>query len=211
EIVGVVASASVDDVDRGVAAALRAFPAWRDQGASRRAAMLERAARLMRERRHEMAAWIVYEAGKPWRAADADVAEAIDFIEYYRREATELLEPRALGRLRGEVNHFLREPCGVVGVIAPWNFPLAILTGMASAALATGNTAVLKPAEQTPVIAALLVSVFEDAGLPRGVVNYVPGPGEVAGDRLVHHPDVTLIAFTGSRDVGLQIRAAAAH
>lgn len=211
EVVGRAGSASVEEVDRAVAAAEEAFPGWRDRGVAERAAVLGRAARLMRERRAELAAWIVYEAGKPWREADADVAEAIDFIEYYRREAVELLRPLRLGDLRGEVNHYLREPCGVVAVIAPWNFPLAIVTGMTGAALVTGNTVVLKPAEQTPVIAAKLVALLEEAGVPAGAVNYVPGVGEVAGDRLVHHPGVRLIAFTGSREVGTQIYAAAAQ
>ncbi|HEV8437482.1 MAG TPA: proline dehydrogenase family protein [Methylomirabilota bacterium] len=210
EVVGRVASASAEDVDRAVAAAESAFPGWRDRPVTERAAVLARAAQLMRERRAELAAWIVFEAGKPWREADADVAEAIDFIEYYRRQALELLRPLRLGDLRGEVNHYLREPCGVAAVIAPWNFPQAILTGMTSAALVTGNTVVLKPAEQTPVIAARVARLFEEAGLPAGVLNFVPGPGEVAGDRLVHHPGVRLIAFTGSRDVGTQIYASAA-
>ena len=211
EIIGRVASASAEDVDRAVAAAEEAFPGWRDRAATERASVLGRAAHLMRARRAELAAWIVYEAGKPWPEADADVAEAVDFIEYYRREALELLRPRRLGDLRGEVNHYLREPCGVVAVIAPWNFPLAIVTGMTSAALVMGNTVVLKPAEQTPVIAAKLMSLLDEAGLPPGVLNYVPGVGEVAGERLVHHPGISLIAFTGSRDVGTQIYAAAAQ
>jgi RHH-type proline utilization regulon transcriptional repressor/proline dehydrogenase/delta 1-pyrroline-5-carboxylate dehydrogenase len=167
-------------------------------------------AALLRERRAELAAWIVYEAGKPWPEADGDVTEAIDFVEYYRAQAQELQRPLTLGRRRGEVNHYMREGCGVVGVIAPWNFPLAILTGMTSAALATGNTVVMKPAEQTPVIAAKLMEVFEAAGLPPGVVNYLPGRGDVAGDRLVRHPDVALIAFTGSLEVGTRIYATAA-
>jgi RHH-type transcriptional regulator, proline utilization regulon repressor / proline dehydrogenase / delta 1-pyrroline-5-carboxylate dehydrogenase len=211
EIVGRTASATSADIDHAVAAALRAFPAWERLGAAERGRRLAAAADLMRERRAELAAWIVYEAGKPWREADADVAESIDFIEYYRRHALELQAPRRLGERRGEVNHYIREPRGVVGVIAPWNFPLAIVTGMTSAALATGNTVVLKPAEQTPVIAARLVSLLEEAGVPPGVVNYTPGPGETAGDRLVNHPDVRLIAFTGSRDVGTAIYAAAAR
>ncbi|MBI2216631.1 MAG: bifunctional proline dehydrogenase/L-glutamate gamma-semialdehyde dehydrogenase [Candidatus Rokubacteria bacterium] len=211
EVVGLTGSASAEDVDRAVQAADRAWPAWRDTSASARADVLGRVADLMRESRAELAAWIVYEAGKPWREADADVAEAIDFVEYYRRQAVELLEPRRLGRLPGEVNHYLREPRGVVGVIAPWNFPLAILTGMTAAALATGNTVLMKPAEQTPVIAAKLMELFEAAGLPPGVVNYVPGLGEIAGDRLVTHPTVRLIAFTGSLDVGSRIYAAAAQ
>ena len=210
EVVGRVAAAGPAEVDRAVAAATRAFPAWRDAGAEARARVLGRAVALLRERRTELAAWIVYEAGKPWPEADADVTEAIDFIEYYRAAATALQQPLALGRRRGEVNRYTREGRGVVGVIAPWNFPLAILTGMTSAALATGNTVVMKPAEQTPVIAARLMEVLEAAGIPPGVVNYVPGSGEVAGDRLVRHPDVGLIAFTGSLEVGARIYATAA-
>jgi RHH-type proline utilization regulon transcriptional repressor/proline dehydrogenase/delta 1-pyrroline-5-carboxylate dehydrogenase len=211
EIVGRAASASVADVDRAVAAAGRAFPAWRALGAEGRGRLLGAAAERLRARRAELAAWIVLEAGKPWREADADVAEAVDFVEYYRRQAQALLAPRRLGRLRGEVNDYLREPLGVVGVIAPWNFPLAILTGMTAAALASGNTVVMKPAEQTPVIAAKLAELLREAGVPPGVVNYVPGTGEVAGDRLVRHPGVRLIAFTGSREIGTRIYAAAAE
>ena len=210
EIVGRVAAAGEADIDQAVAAAARAFPSWRDAGPDARAEILGRVAAGLRERRYELTAWIVYEAGKPWAEADGDVAEAIDFVEYYRARARELQQPLTLGRRRGEVNHYTREARGVVGVIAPWNFPLAILTGMTSAALATGNTVVMKPAEQTPVIAARLIDVFEAAGLPPGVVNYTPGRGEVAGDRLVRHPDVALIAFTGSQEVGTRIYATAA-
>ena len=210
EIVGHAAAAGPADVDRAVTAAVRALPGWRDAGVQARARLLGRVAALLRERRAELAAWIVYEAGKPWPEADGDVAEAIDFVEYYRAQALELQRPLALGHRRGEVNHYTREGRGVVAVIAPWNFPLAILTGMTSAALATGNTVIMKPAEQTPVIAARLMEVFEAAGLPPGVVNYVPGRGEVAGDRLVRHPDVGLIVFTGSQEVGTRIYATAA-
>jgi RHH-type proline utilization regulon transcriptional repressor/proline dehydrogenase/delta 1-pyrroline-5-carboxylate dehydrogenase len=210
EVVGRVAAAGPAEIDRAVGAALRAFPGWRDAGVDARAETLGRVAALLRERRAELAAWIVYEAGKPWAEADGDVTEAIDFVEYYRGQALELQRPQTLGHRRGEVNHYTREGRGVVGVIAPWNFPLAILTGMTSAALATGNTVVMKPAEQTPVIAARLMEIFEAAGLPPGVVNYLPGRGEVAGDRLVRHPDVGLIAFTGSQEVGSRIYATAA-
>ena len=210
EVVGRVAAAGAAEIDQAVAAAGRAFEAWRDTGAEARAEILGRVAALLRERRHELTAWIVYEAGKPWPEAAGDVAEAIDFVEYYRARARELQRPLTLGRRRGEVNHYTREARGVVGVIAPWNFPLAILTGMTSAALATGNTVVMKPAEQTPVIAARLMEVFEAAGVPPGVVNYAPGRGEVAGDWLVRHPDVALIAFTGSQEVGTRIYATAA-
>ena len=210
EIVGRVAAAGAAEADRAVAAALQAFPAWRDAGVEARAQTLGRAAALLRERRTELAAWIVFEAGKPWAEADGDVTEAIDFVEYYREQAVGLQRAQTLGHRRGEVNHYTREGRGVVAVIAPWNFPLAILTGMTSAALATGNTVVMKPAEQTPVIAARLMEIFEAAGLPHGVVNYLPGRGEVAGDRLVRHPDVGLIAFTGSQEVGTKIYATAA-
>jgi RHH-type proline utilization regulon transcriptional repressor/proline dehydrogenase/delta 1-pyrroline-5-carboxylate dehydrogenase len=210
EIVSETAAAGPAEVDRAVAAALRALPGWRDAGVEERARALGRVAAILRERRAELAAWIVYEAGKPWPEADGDVAEAIDFVEYYRAQASELQRPLTLGHRRGEVNHYTREGRGVVAVIAPWNFPLAILTGMTSAALATGNTVVMKPAEQTPVVAARLMEVFEAAGLPPGVVNYLPGRGEVAGDRLVRHPDVGLIVFTGSQEVGTRIYATAA-
>ena len=210
EVVGHVSAAGPAEIDRAVAAAARAFAGWRDAGAESRAEVLGRVAVQLRERRRELTAWIVYEAGKPWAEADADVAEAVDFVEYYRGQACELQRPLMLGRRRGEVNHYTREARGVVGVIAPWNFPLAILTGMTSAALATGNTVVMKPAEQTPVVAARLMEVFEAAGVPPGVVNYAPGRGEVAGERLVRHPDVALIAFTGSQEVGTRIYATAA-
>jgi RHH-type proline utilization regulon transcriptional repressor/proline dehydrogenase/delta 1-pyrroline-5-carboxylate dehydrogenase len=211
ELVGEVAAAGPVEVDRAVAAAGRALREWASAGATERAVALGRVADGLRRRRAELAAWVVLEAGKPWPEADADVAEAIDFVEYYRREAESLQAPLRLGRLRGEINTYVREPRGVVAVIAPWNFPLAILTGMTSAALATGNTVVMKPAEQTPVVAAQLVSVLREAGLPPGVVNYLPGRGEVAGAALVRHPDVAIVAFTGSREVGTRIYATAAE
>lgn len=211
EVVGRVSAASAADVHRAVAAAERAFPGWRSTPPEERARLLQRAAALLRARRAELAAWILYETGKPWREADADVAEAIDFVNYYTRQAVELLPPRRLGDRPGEVNWYLREPVGVAAVIAPWNFPLAILTGMASAALAAGNTVVLKPAEQSPVVAAKLVEILHEAGLPPGVVNYLPGRGEVAGEELVRHPGVRLVVFTGSKAVGTHIVATAAR
>ncbi len=210
-VVGRTASASVADADRAIAAAVDAFDRWRALGARTRAEVLRRAAAIMRERRAELAAWIVYEAGKPWREADGDVAEAVDFLEYYAREAMRLQVPQRLGTLPGEINVYRRDPRGVVGVIAPWNFPLAILTGMTSAALATGNTVVMKPAQATSVIAAQLMAILSEAGLPPGVLNYLPGPGKAIGERLAGHPDVTMIAFTGSREVGCRLYAAAAE
>jgi RHH-type proline utilization regulon transcriptional repressor/proline dehydrogenase/delta 1-pyrroline-5-carboxylate dehydrogenase len=160
-------------------------------------------------RRFELAAWIVFESGKPWRDADADVAEAIDFCMYYAMQMRRLAEGKRV-HVPGEENLYFYRPRGVAVVIAPWNFPLAILTGMTAAALVTGNTVVMKPAEQSPVIAAKLMELFRDAGLPDGVVNYLPGIGEEVGPELVGSPLVDLIAFTGSREVGLGINAQAA-
>ncbi len=158
----------------------------------------------MRRRRFELAAWEVYGCGKAWREADGDVCEAIDFCEFYAQQAVAMQSER--GRdVPGEENRFLHLPRGVAVVIAPWNFPLAILTGMTTAALVTGNTVIMKPAEQSSVIAARLLDIFQELGLPAGVVNYLPGRGETVGAALVEHPDTAVIAFTGSRSVGLAI------
>jgi RHH-type proline utilization regulon transcriptional repressor/proline dehydrogenase/delta 1-pyrroline-5-carboxylate dehydrogenase len=164
----------------------------------------------MRERLFDLAAWEVFEAGKTWREATADIDEAIDFLDYYAAGAIELSQPRGAD-VPGEENRFDYIPRGVTAVIAPWNFPLAILTGMTSAALAVGNTVVMKPAEQTSVIASLLMDIAREADLPPGVLNYLPGRGEVVGAALVEHPDVAIIAFTGSRQVGLAINRRAAE
>lgn len=209
-IVGTFALATRDHADRAVAAAKAALPAWFAVGPEVRAEYLRRAAAAMRERLFELAAWEVYECGKQWREATADVDEAIDFCEFYAREAISLQSEQGVD-VPGEENRFEYLPRGVVGVIAPWNFPLAILTGMSVAALATGNTVVMKPAEQSAVIAAQLMEIFREVGLPPGVLNYLPGRGEVAGAHLVEHPDVALVAFTGSRAVGLAINAKAAE
>ena len=172
--------------------------------------MLFRAAEWLRARRDEVAALEVFEAGKPWPEADADVCEAIDFLEYYGRE---MLRLDAGGRVEsppGESNALRYQGKGVGVVIAPWNFPLAIPTGMVSAALVAGNPVVLKPAEQTPAVAMKLVEALEAGGLPAGVLGFLPGVGEDVGDRLVKHPDVAFIVFTGSKAVGLAINQAAA-
>jgi RHH-type proline utilization regulon transcriptional repressor/proline dehydrogenase/delta 1-pyrroline-5-carboxylate dehydrogenase len=208
--VGTSASAKAEHADQAVAAAKRAWPAWNALGAERRADFLCRAAELLRRRRFELAAWEVYECGKGWRESDADICEAIDFCEFYAREAMFLQSPEGVD-VPGEENRFVYQPRGVAAVIAPWNFPLAILTGMTTAALVTGNTVVMKPAEQSPIIAARLMEVFTEIGLPDGVLNYLPGKGEVAGARLVEHPDTAVIAFTGSRSVGLAIHRRAAE
>jgi RHH-type proline utilization regulon transcriptional repressor/proline dehydrogenase/delta 1-pyrroline-5-carboxylate dehydrogenase len=210
QVVGRAASASVDHAVATVDAAKKAFPAWRDTPVEKRAAILRRAAEIMRRRRFELSGWEVLETAKPWREADADVAEAIDFCEYYAAEMLRLSEPHRRD-VPGETNATFYEPRGVAVVIAPWNFPLAILTGMTAAALVTGNTVVMKPAEQSPVIAAKLMEVLQEAGVPSGVVNYLPGVGEVVGPALVGHPDVSVIAFTGSRAVGIQIQKQAAE
>jgi RHH-type transcriptional regulator, proline utilization regulon repressor / proline dehydrogenase / delta 1-pyrroline-5-carboxylate dehydrogenase len=203
-VVGRVAKATAAHAEQAIAAAKAAFPAWRDAGPEARAEFLRKVARRFRERRFELAAWIVHETGKPWRESDADVAEAIDFCEYYAAEMLRLANPQRVD-VPGEENEYFYEPRGVAVIIAPWNFPLAILTGMATAALVTGNTIILKPAEPSAVIAAKLMEVFQEAGVPKGVANYLPGVGREIGPTLVGHPDVAMIAFTGSLGVGLWI------
>ncbi|HEV7282822.1 MAG TPA: proline dehydrogenase family protein [Pirellulaceae bacterium] len=210
EIVGTFNCGNRDHVERAVRSAHEALPKWSGLGAKARGDFLRRAAERMRSRKLELAAWTLYECGKPWREATADVDEAIDFCNFYAREA-EALEDPAGGDVPGEENRFLVTPRGVTAVISPWNFPLAILTGMTTAALATGNTVVMKPAEQSSVVAAKLMEIFREAGLPPGVVHYLPGRGEEVGAALVEHPLVALIAFTGSRQVGLAINAQAAQ
>jgi RHH-type proline utilization regulon transcriptional repressor/proline dehydrogenase/delta 1-pyrroline-5-carboxylate dehydrogenase len=208
-IVGRVSLADVSQAEAAIAAARSAFAAWSTTRAEKRAAVLIEAARIMRTRRFDLAAWEVFECGKPWAEADGDIAEAIDFCEFYAREMCRLAEPRHCDA-SGETNYTAPIPRGVAVVIPPWNFPLAIPTGMTVAALVTGNTVVLKPAEQSPVIAWHLAQILNEAGLPPGVLNYLPGLGEEAGQTLVNHPDVDLIAFTGSREVGLLINRQAA-
>ncbi len=210
QIVGTFSLAEPEHVSRAVAAAKAALSDWHSLGAAGRGRYLRKAAALMRERLFELAAWEVYECGKQWREATADIDEAIDFCEFYATEAFRMQGEQGVDA-PGEENRFEYLPRGVVAVIAPWNFPLAILTGMSVAALATGNTVVMKPAEQSSVIAAHLMEIFREVGLPAGVLNYLPGRGEVAGAGLVEHPDVALIAFTGSRAVGLAINAKAAE
>jgi RHH-type proline utilization regulon transcriptional repressor/proline dehydrogenase/delta 1-pyrroline-5-carboxylate dehydrogenase len=210
QIVGRCGRAGVEQANAAIAAAKVAFPDWRDTEAEKRADYLFRAAQVMRRRRFELAAWQVYECGKPRREADADVAESIDYCEFYGREMLRLAKPRRRD-VPGEENVYFYEPRGVVVVIAPWNFPMAILCGMTTAALVTGNTVIMKPAEQSAVIGAKLMEVFQEVGLPGGVIAYLPGIGEEVGPVLVDHPDVSMIAFTGSRGVGLHINRQAAE
>ncbi len=204
QVVGRCGKATPEQAKQAVGAALAAFPAWRDTDPARRAQHLFDAAKVVRRRRFELAAWQVHECGKQWREADADVAETIDYLDFYAHEMLRLARPR-LRNAPGEDNSYFYEPRGVVVVIAPWNFPMAILCGMTAAALVTGNTVVMKPAEQSCVVGAKLMEVFLEAGFPPGVVNLLSGVGEQVGPVLVKHPDVALIAFTGSRGVGLGI------
>ncbi len=211
EIVGRVARAGIAEAEQSVTTAWQVLPDWRATPAAERADFLFRAAAAMRDRRAELAAWEVIEAGKPWREADADVCEAIDYLIYYGREMLRLAPARQLDDLPGEVNAYMYQPRGVVVVIAPWNFPLAILTGMTAAALVAGNTVIMKPAEQTAVTAAKLMEILRRVGLPAGVLAYLPGLGEEVGEYLVAHPRTNLIAFTGSLAVGLRLNALAAQ
>ncbi len=204
EVIGVVARAGAREAEAAIAAARRAFPDWAARTAEERATLLERAATALRARRDEFAVWEIFEAGKPWAEADADVAEAIDFLAYYAEQARRLSEPYHQDT-PGESNGMYYAPRGVAVVIPPWNFPLAILTGMLSAAVVCGNTVVLKPSSQTPVIAARFVTLLHEIGLPLGVVNFLPGSGSEVGDFLVGHPHTHVIAFTGSREVGTHI------
>ncbi|MGD0541201.1 MAG: proline dehydrogenase family protein [Tepidisphaeraceae bacterium] len=208
-VVGRCACASGEHADQAVAAAKSAFADWRDVPADDRAALLDRVAEILQRDRFDLAAIEIAECAKPWRDADADIVEAIDFCRYYAWQMRRISSPRGVD-LPGEQNQWLYESRGPVVVIAPWNFPLAILTGMAAAAVVAGNPVILKPAEQSPVIAWRLAKAFEEAGAPIGVVNYLPGIGEEIGPVLIAHPDVALIAFTGSRAVGLSINRLAA-
>lgn len=205
EVVGIAASAGKEEAEQAIAAARAAFSEWRDIGPRDRAEYLFKAAARARKMRYELATLQVYEVGKNWSEADAGVCEAIDFLEYYGREMIRLATPRRMGKVLGEMSHLFYEPRGVTAVIAPWNFPLAISTGMISAALVTGNTVVYKPSSQSFVIGSMIYKIFQQAKLPHGVLNFLSGPGSEIGDFLVTHPDVALIAFTGSKDVGLRI------
>ena len=208
-VVASAAEASAAEVDAAVGTAAAAQRHWREAEVSERASVMIRAAGELRRRRHELAALEVLECAKPWPEADADVAEAIDFLEYYARRAIELDAGRALPGLPGERNFLYHRPRGVVAVIAPWNFPIAIATGMTAAALCTGNAVCLKPAEQSPACALAIHEALIAAGLPPGALALLPGAGAV-GAALVAHPGVHTIAFTGSERVGLEIAAAAA-
>ncbi|WP_102347578.1 L-glutamate gamma-semialdehyde dehydrogenase [Bacillus sp. Marseille-P3661] len=210
EVVGIVAKADKELAEKAIQAAAKAFESWRYWDAEARAGILFRAAAIVRRRKHEFSALLVKEAGKPWKEADADTAEGIDFMEYYARKMIELKDGKSVLSREGERNQYIYTPTGVTVVIPPWNFLFAIMVGTTVAPIVTGNTVVLKPASNTPVTAAWFVDVLEEAGLPKGVINFVPGSGADVGDYLVDHPKTALITFTGSREVGTRIYERAA-
>jgi RHH-type proline utilization regulon transcriptional repressor/proline dehydrogenase/delta 1-pyrroline-5-carboxylate dehydrogenase len=205
EVVGSVCQSGPTEIDSAIAAAREAYPAWHDTPAEARARILFRAAELARKRIYKLAAWQVLEVGKQWDQAYSDVTEAIDFLEYYGKEMVRLTKPKQMGRIPGEVNRYFYEPRGLAAVIAPWNFPLAISCGMCSAAMVTGNCVLFKPSGLSSVVGFMLAKLFEEAGAPPGVFNFVPGRSRVMGDYLVDHPAIGVIAFTGSLEVGLRI------
>lgn len=203
--VGVFQRATVKEAELALKAALKAFETWRFMPAIERAAIFFRAARIMRQRRFEFDAAMVLEEGKNWLEADADFAEAVDFLEFYGREAIRYDQPVGVTPYPGEAQEVRYIPLGVGVVIPPWNFPCAIMAGMTTAAAVAGNTVVLKPSSDAPLLAAMFVEVLEAAGLPPGVVNLLTGPGGAVGDWLVDHPKTRFISFTGSKEVGLRI------
>lgn len=213
-IVGKVSKASAALIEEAVKSASASFETWRKVPVSERAECLLRGAELIRRRKHEFSAWLIFESGKNWAEADADTAEAIDFLEFYAREMIRLEninETRPLTKMAGERNRISYIPLGVGAIIPPWNFPLAILAGMTGAAIVGGNTVLLKPASATAVIAYKFVEAMEEAGVPPGVIQFVPGSGADIGDRLTQHAKVRFINFTGSKEVGLRIQRLAAE
>ncbi len=210
EIVGIHQKASEQDARNAVEAAFDYFPHWSGIPAQQRAEYLLRAAEVLRERKYEFDAWLVFEAGKTWAEAEGDVSEAIDFCEYYARHALKLANPEPVVQLSGERDEMVYLPLGVGIIIPPWNFPLAILAGMTTAALVTGNTVVIKPSSDTPTIAAKFAEVLLQAGFPARSFSLLTGTGGIIGDVLVSHPKTRFISFTGSRDVGLHVNELAA-
>jgi 1-pyrroline-5-carboxylate dehydrogenase len=210
EVVGRFQKASAEQARRAVETADETFKTWSRTSAEERAEILFKAARLLRERKFEMSAWMIYEVAKTWAEADGDTAEAIDFCEFYAREMLRYSAPQPLTKIEGEENELHYIPLGVGVVIPPWNFPLAIMAGMTAAALVTGNTVVLKPSSDAPTICYKFFEILEEAGLPAGVVNFMTGSGAEVGDVIVDHARTRFVAFTGSKEVGLRINERAA-
>jgi 1-pyrroline-5-carboxylate dehydrogenase len=211
ELVGLHQKAGKEHVEPAVNAALKAFSTWSRTSVEERASLLFRVADVMRERKLEYMAWLVFEVSKNWLEADADVSETIDFCEYYAREALRFAKAEPSVQLPGERDTLTYIPLGVGAVIPPWNFACAIMAGMTVASIVGGNTVVLKPSSDSPTIAAKFVELLEECGMPEGVVNFCPGGGASFGDALVVHAKVRYIAFTGSREVGLHINKSAAN
>ena len=211
QIVGIHQKATKEHVEPAMQAALRAFELWRFTPAEERASLLFKVADLLRERKFEFCAWLVFEVSKNWAEADGDIAETIDFCEFYGREALRLAHTELPTHLPGEHDTLHYIPLGVGAVIPPWNFPCAIMAGMTLASIVCGNTVILKPSSDSPTIAAKFVELLEEAGVPDGVVNFCPGSGASFGNALVAHPKTRYIAFTGSREVGLDIHKRAAE
>jgi len=205
EVIGHHAIAERRDVDAALDAAWKAFPAWSRTTAHLRADVLFRAAQIIRERRNELSALLMLEVGKVWDEADGEVAEAVDLLSWYAKEMLKIDPPQRLAQIEGETADFFYVPLGAGVVISPWNFPLALTVGMLSAAIVAGNTAVVKPSSNSPTTVAWLVNILREAGSPPGVINYVTGSGSELGTALVDNPRVRYIAFTGSRDVGVEI------
>lgn len=212
ETVGYIHQAGLKEAEEAMQAALNKFETWSKSDPKMRSDILLKAAAIIRRRRYEMNALLTIEAGKPWIEADGDVAEAIDFLEYYGRQILELqnIDEKILSRNNLERNEYRYIPIGVGAIITPWNFPLAILVGMTSAAVVAGNTVLLKPSSNTQVIAYKYVEIMKEAGLPDGVINFIPGRGSEIGDFMVNHPKTRFISFTGSKEVGVSIYEKAA-
>ncbi len=210
QIVGLHQKAGKEHVEPAMEAALRAFESWSRTSFEERISLLFRTADILRERKFELMAWLVFEVSKNWTEADADIAETIDFCEFYAREAQRLSHVMAPVQLPGERDELFYIPLGVGAVIPPWNFPCAIMAGMTLASIVCGNTVILKPSSDSPTIAGKFVEIREEAGMPEGVVNFCPGAGASFGDAVVAHPKTRYIAFTGSREVGLRINKVAA-
>jgi 1-pyrroline-5-carboxylate dehydrogenase len=210
EVVGLTSAASKEQANEAIEAAAHAFESWRQKTLPQRAAYIFKAAELLRQRRFDYDALLVYEVGKSWSEADGDIAEAIDFLEYYAREALRYAKPQPVVPIDGEQNELVYIPLGVGAVIPPWNFAGAIMVGMTAAAIVCGNAVVLKPSSDAAVVAAWFVDLLHEAGVPPGVVNFIPGSGSEIGDLIVTHPKIRFISFTGSKEVGLRINELAA-
>lgn len=211
ELIGQHGKGAPDDARDAIEAATAAFPSWSRTPAEERVRLLLRCAGILKRRKLEFNAWLVFEAGKSWAEAEADTSEAIDFCGYYARLMLRHASPEPLLQMPGERGHLRYIPLGVGIIIPPWNFPLAILAGMTAAALVAGNTVVIKPSSDTPTIAAMFVEALAEAGFPGGAYQFLPGPGAAVGDTLVSHPKTRFISFTGSKAVGLHVNELAAQ